>query len=135
MLLAGFAVCPLAHPPLLMARPGPGWTAVLAAAGAVHLDGAACAGCTQRSVRQTICPPALQALAQQTWTWLITGSRPFAALAAGALAAVTSVPAVLAAGVVVSAVPVLVLWCSPVQRLNAMTVSERYQVASEEGRP
>ncbi|MER6913854.1 MFS transporter [Streptomyces sp. NPDC000594] len=135
VLLAGFALCPLAHLPLLLAHSGPGWIAVLAAAGAVHMAGAACAGCTQRSVRQAICPPTLQGRAQQTSTWLITGTRPFAALAAGALVAVSSVPAVLTAGVVVSAVPVLVLWCSPVRYLAAMPLPGGQAAAVEKARP
>ncbi|WP_078613680.1 MFS transporter [Streptomyces katrae] len=49
-LLAGFATCPAAGVPLLIAGPGPVWLAVLAAAGALQLAAAAVAGTTQRSL-------------------------------------------------------------------------------------
>ncbi|WP_374777097.1 MFS transporter [Streptomyces sp. NBC_01310] len=122
VLVAGFAMYPLMSVPLLFAGPGPFWLLVLAVAGGLQLAAAACAGTTQRSVRQQICPPELQARAQQTSTWLVTGSRPFAALTAGALAAATNVWTVLLAGAVVLTVPALVLWRSPVSRLTAMPV-------------
>ncbi|MCX4632801.1 hypothetical protein [Streptomyces sp. NBC_01443] len=76
----------------------------------------------KNSVRQQICPPELQARAQQTSTWLVSGSRPFAAVAAGALAAATNVWTVLLVGAFVLAVPALVLWRSPVSRLTSMPV-------------
>ncbi|MFE5535534.1 MFS transporter [Streptomyces sp. NPDC056492] len=119
-LLAGFATCPVAGVPVLVAGPGPVWLAVLAAAGALQLAAAAVAGTTQRSVRQQICPPRLQSRAQQTSTWLVSGSKPFAALAAGAVATAFGVRAALAAGTLLLVLPVLVLWRSPVSRLTAM---------------
>ncbi|MER7761833.1 MFS transporter [Streptomyces sp. NPDC097619] len=122
VLIAGFAMYPLTTVPLLFARTGTLWLLVLAAAGGLQLAAAACAGTTQRSVRQQICPPELQARAQQTSTWLVTGSRPFAALTAGALASVTNVWTVLLAGALVLTLPVLVLWRSPVARLTSMPV-------------
>ncbi|WP_073775465.1 hypothetical protein [Streptomyces sp. MJM1172] len=76
----------------------------------------------EKSVRQQICPPQLQARAQQTSTWLVSGSKPFAALVAGALATAYGVRAALAAGTLLLVVPVLVLWRSPVSRLTAMPV-------------
>ncbi|MFJ3728227.1 MFS transporter [Streptomyces sp. NPDC090045] len=121
-LLAGFATCPAAGVPLLVAGPGPVWLAVLAAAGALQLAAAAVAGTTQRSVRQQICPPQLQARAQQTSTWLVSGSKPFAALAAGAVATAYGVRAALAAGTLLLVLPVPVLWRSPVSRLTVMPV-------------
>ncbi|MER6444069.1 MFS transporter [Streptomyces venezuelae] len=123
VLVAGFAMYPLTTVPLLFARPGTLWLLVLAAAGALQLAAAACAGTTQRSVRQQICPPELQARAQQTSTWPVTGSRPFAALTAGALASVTNVWTVLLAGALVLTVPALVLWRSPLARLTTMPVA------------
>ncbi|WP_406511091.1 MFS transporter [Streptomyces sp. NBC_00161] len=122
VLVAGFAMYPLMSVPLLFAGPGPFWLLVLAVAGGLQLAAAACAGTTQRSVRQQICPPELQARAQQTSTWLVSGSRPFAAVAAGALAAATNVWTVLLVGAFVLAVPALVLWRSPVSRLTSMPV-------------
>jgi hypothetical protein len=81
---------------------------------------AACAGTTQRSLRQQVCPPELQGRAQQTSTWLVSGSKPFASAAAGALASWLSVWAALCVGTLVLFVPVAVLWCSPVRRLTTM---------------
>ncbi|MEV7416236.1 MFS transporter [Streptomyces sp. NPDC089919] len=122
-LLAGFATCPAAGVPLLLAGPGPGWLAVLAAAGALQLAGAAVAGTTQRSLRQQICPPQLQARAQQTSTWLVSGSKPFAALTAGALATGYGTRTALLVGTLLLAAPVAVLWPSPVSRLTTMPLT------------
>ncbi|MCB5167724.1 MFS transporter [Streptomyces bambusae] len=121
-LLAGFALCPVMSVPLVVARPGAVWLAVLGLAGGVRLAATAVAGTTQRALRQQVCPPELQSRAQQTSTWLVTGSRPFAALAGGALAAAFGVRAVLLAGTLLLVVPVAVLWWSPVSRLSSMPV-------------
>ncbi|WP_326594063.1 hypothetical protein [Streptomyces sp. NBC_01294] len=109
--------------PLLLARPGAGWLAVLALAGACQLAAAAVAGTTQRSLRQQICPPELQSRAQQTSTWLVSGSKPFAALTGGGLATAYGVHAALLAGTLLLLVPVAVLWRSPVRRMAAMPVA------------
>ncbi|MFE9846587.1 MFS transporter [Streptomyces goshikiensis] len=132
-LLAGFATCPAAGVPLLVAGPGPVWLAVLAAAGALQLAAGAVAGTTQRSIRQQLCPPQLQARAQQTSTWLVSGSKPFAALAAGALATAYGARAALAAGTLLLVVPVLVLWRSPVSRLTAMPAPSASTSTSDDG--
>ncbi|MER7949710.1 MFS transporter [Streptomyces sp. NPDC096079] len=121
-LLAGFVVCPVAGVPLLIARPGVGWLGLIAVAGAVQLAAAGVAGTTQRALRQQICPPHLQARAQQTSTWLVSGSKPFAALAGGAVATAYGVHAALLVGALLLAVPVAVLWRSPVGRLTALPV-------------
>ncbi|MFB7276235.1 MFS transporter [Streptomyces hydrogenans] len=122
-LLAGFVVCPVAGVPLLLARPGVGWLVLIAVAGAVQLAAAGVAGTTQRALRQQICPPRLQSRAQQTSTWLVSGSKPFAALAGGALATAYGVRAALLVGTLLLAVPVAVLWRSPVSRLTALPVA------------
>ncbi|MFJ3921586.1 hypothetical protein [Streptomyces sp. NPDC090022] len=49
VIIAGFAVSPLAQVPLLLAGPGHGWQIVLAAALAVQLFWATAAGVTQRT--------------------------------------------------------------------------------------
>ncbi|WP_331732506.1 MFS transporter (plasmid) [Streptomyces sp. NBC_00015] len=120
VLVCAFVICPSMSVPLLLASPGIDWLAVLAVAGAVQMASAACAGTTQRSLRQQICPPELQGRAQQTSTWLVSGSRPFASAAAGALASWGSVSAALYVGTLVLFVPVAVLWYSPVRRLTTM---------------
>ncbi|MCX4718172.1 hypothetical protein ACFY7Y_33440 [Streptomyces virginiae] len=73
-------------------------------------------------MRQQICPPHLQARAQQTSTWLVSGSKPFAALAGGAMATAFGARPALAVGTLVLVLPVIVLWRSPVSRLTAMPV-------------
>lgn len=122
-LLAGFVVCPVAGVPLLLARPGVGWLGLIAVAGAVQLAAAGVAGTTQRALRQQICPPHLQSRAQQTSTWLVSGSKPFAALAGGAVATAYGVRAALLMGTLLLAVPIAVLWRSPVSRLTALPVA------------
>ncbi|MFJ3841721.1 hypothetical protein ACIPY6_40295 [Streptomyces sp. NPDC090054] len=124
VLVAGFAAYPLMGVPLLIAGPGPVWLAALTVAGALQLAASACASTTHRSLRQQICPPGLQASAQQTSTWLVSGSRPFAALAAGALASAVGVHAVLLAGTLLLLAPAVALWASPVRRLAAMPVAD-----------
>ncbi|GGT51630.1 MFS transporter [Streptomyces kurssanovii] len=123
VLVTSFTLCAAMGVPLLLARPGPLWLAVLAVAGMVQMAGAACAGTTQRSVRQQICPPELQGRAQQTSTWLVTGSRFLATAAAGVLAATTSVPTALVVGTVLLFAPVVLLCLSPVRGLARMPVA------------
>ncbi|MEV7570184.1 MFS transporter [Streptomyces tanashiensis] len=123
-LLAGFVVCPVAGVPLLIARPGVGWLGLVAVAGGIQLAAAAVAGTTQRALRQQICPPHLQSRAQQTSTWLVSGSKPFAALAGGAVATAYGVHAALVVGTLLLAVPVAVLWRSPVSRLTVLPVAQ-----------
>ncbi|MFE5859709.1 MFS transporter [Streptomyces virginiae] len=120
VLIVGVALYALMDVPLLVASPGPLWLAVLAAAGALQLGAAGCASATVRAVRQQICPPPLRARAQQTATWLVAGSRPLAALAAGALASAAGVWAALLAGTLVLTVTALALWASPVRKLSVM---------------
>ncbi|MFD4578181.1 hypothetical protein ACFWNK_38510, partial [Streptomyces sp. NPDC058417] len=55
---------------------------------------------------------------QQTALWLSQGSMPLAALAAGALAALTSVRTVMLTGVLVQFLSVVAVWRSPLIRLR-----------------
>ncbi|WP_406076122.1 MFS transporter [Streptomyces virginiae] len=118
VLIVSVAVYPLLGVPLLTARPGGLWAAGLAVAGALQLAAAACATATVRMVRQRRCPPELQARTQQTATWLVAGSRPFAALGASVLAAAAGVWVTLLVGTLVLAGSALALWLSPVRHLN-----------------
>lgn len=120
VLLAGFLGYAVCGVPLLLARPGPVWLAVIALAGAVRTAAAAAAGTTQRSIRQQLCPSGLQSRAQQTSVWLVSGARPFAALTAGGIAAASGVRAALVVGTVLHLAPVALLWASPIRRLTAM---------------
>ncbi|MFE2562074.1 MFS transporter [Streptomyces sp. NPDC059352] len=119
VLLSGFLGYAVGGVPLLLARPGPVWLAVIALAGAVR-TAAAAAGTTQRSSRQQLCPPGLQSRAQQTSVWLVSGARPFAALTAGGIAAASGVRAAPVVGTVLHLAPVVLLWASPIRRLTTM---------------
>ncbi|MFJ8676754.1 MFS transporter [Streptomyces sp. NPDC093589] len=120
VLLTGFLGYPACGVPLLLAQPEPAWLAGLAVAGAVRTAAAAAAGSTQRSIRQQQCPAHLQARAQQTSVWLVSGLRPFAALTAGSIAAVFGVWASLLVGTVLYLVPAALLWASPIRHLAKM---------------
>ncbi|MFK0047862.1 MFS transporter [Streptomyces sp. NPDC090741] len=115
VLIASVAVYPLMEVPLLLADPGPLWLVILSLAGALQLAAAACATATVRTVRQQMCPPSFQARVQQTSVWFVGGSRPLAALAAGALAAAVGVWATLLTGALVLVATALALWASPVR--------------------
>ncbi|MEU7283443.1 MFS transporter [Streptomyces sp. NPDC045431] len=125
VMLAGFLAYAVCGVPLLVARPGPVWLGVIAAAGALRTAAAVAAGTTQRSLRQQLCPIELQSRAQQTSVWLVTGLRPAAALTAGAIAAASSVHAALIAGTLLHLVPAALLWASPVRRLTTMPASAK----------
>ncbi|MEU6405282.1 MFS transporter [Streptomyces sp. NPDC046985] len=118
VLATGFTVHALMQIPPLVAAPGPAWLAALAVAAGGHYAAATCVGTTQRSVQQWITPLHLRTRVQQTALWLSQGSQPLAALAAGGLAAVTSVRAVMLAGVLVHLLSAGMLWRSPVRRLT-----------------
>ncbi|MFD7624031.1 MFS transporter [Streptomyces sp. NPDC059802] len=123
LMLAAFGLYPVLGIPLLLARPGPGWLAVLAFTGAVQTAAATCAGTTQRSVRQQLTPSGLQGRAQQTSTWLVSGTRPFASAGAGVLAGVSSVPTAMWAGTAILCLPPLLLLVTQVGRLTAMPLA------------
>ncbi|MCZ1012223.1 MFS transporter [Streptomyces lydicus] len=120
VMLSGFLGYTICGVPLLLAQPGPAWLGVLAAAGAARRAVGAAAGSTQRSLRQQLCPPHLQSRAHQTCVCLFAGSRFFAALTAGAIAAVFGVWAALLVGTMLHLVPVVLLWASPVRHLTTM---------------
>ncbi|MCL3998880.1 MFS transporter [Streptomyces lavenduligriseus] len=136
VIVAGFLAYPVTYMPVLVAGPGPVWLGVLVVCEAVQMTAVAAAGSTQRSVRQQVCPPHMQARAQQTSLWLNLGLRPFAALSAGAIAAVFGVWAVLAAGTALLFVPVVLL-CSPAvrRRLTALPAAPASPLGQIEDRP
>lgn len=120
VMLGAFGLYPALGVPLLLARPGPGWLTVLALTGAAQMAAATCAGTTQRSVRQQLTPPHLQGRAQQSSTWLVSGSRPFASAAAGILGDAFSVSAAMWVGTAILCLPPLLLLVTQLGRLTAM---------------
>ncbi|MFE3073615.1 MFS transporter [Streptomyces sp. NPDC059247] len=119
VMAVGFVVHALMQIPPLVAEPGRAWLAVLMAGSCGHFAAATCVSTTQRSVQQWSSPPRLRARVQQTALWLINGVRPLAALAAGVFASLTSVRAVMLAGVLVLLLSAGALWRSPVRHLAA----------------
>ncbi|MEU5159645.1 MFS transporter [Streptomyces sp. NPDC020875] len=120
VLIAGHAAYPLSGLILLAAGQGPYWTGVLALGAAAQTGIALAAGTTQRTLRQHLTPPELQSRAQQVFMWVTSGTRPLAALAAGALASATDVRTALTAGVVLHAIPAGILLASPLRGLTAV---------------
>ncbi|UUS34017.1 MULTISPECIES: MFS transporter [Streptomyces] len=120
VIACAWTVYALMQIPPLVARPGTAWLAILVVSGYGQWAAATCVGTTQRSVQQRTTPPRLRARVQQTSLWLTTGTQPLAALAAGALATVTSVRTVMTAGVIVLLLSAWMLWRSPVRRLTAL---------------
>ncbi|MFD4688411.1 MFS transporter, partial [Streptomyces sp. NPDC058219] len=118
VLAVGFSVHALMQIPLLVARPGPLWLTLLVLGAYGQFAAATCVGTTQRSVQQWTSPTHLRARVQQTALWLSQGSMPLAALAAGALAALTSVRTVMLTGVLVQFLSVVAVWRSPLIRLR-----------------
>ncbi|MEU2354418.1 MFS transporter [Streptomyces misionensis] len=119
VLAVGFTMYALIQIPPLVAAPGPAWFGVLLVGGYGQFAAGTCVGTTQRSVQVWSSPPELRAHVQQTALWLINGSQPLAALAAGALATLTSVRAVMLTGVLVLLLSAGTLWRSPLRRLAA----------------
>ncbi|WEH31967.1 hypothetical protein PZB75_00350 [Streptomyces sp. AM 4-1-1] len=104
---------PLTQIPLLLAGPGRLWQVSLGAALNVQLFCTPACGTTQRTVRQMICAPHFQGRMQQASTTLTAGSRPFAALVAGGLAALAGVWPVLVLGAILLLAPAAVMCLSP----------------------
>lgn len=119
VLATGFCLHAVTQIPLLLAAPGTAWLIVLALAGSGQYAAATIVGTTQRSVQQWHAPSHLRTRVQQTALWLGTGMMPLAALAAGALATLTSVRTVMALGILILIVSAGALWRSPVRRLTS----------------
>jgi MFS family permease len=122
VLRTGYAVYLACGIPLLLAAPGPGWVLTLAAAACLQTAVGAVVGSTQRTIRQQLCPPALQSRVQQITVCLVAGARLLAALLAGAIAHVAGVWAALLTGTVLGLLPLALLWTSPAGRLTALPI-------------
>ncbi|MGW1976574.1 MFS transporter [Streptomyces sp. NPDC001889] len=120
MMLTALALTPIAHLPLLCAGPGAGWQITLGIAQFVQMACAGAAGVTQRTLRQLVAEPPMQARMQAVSTWLCAVARPLAALAAGTLGTCAGIRPALAAGAVLLTVPFLILARSPLRGLRRM---------------
>ncbi|XMN04637.1 MFS transporter [Streptomyces griseobrunneus] len=119
VLTTGFCLHAVVQIPLLLAAAGPTWLIALLLAACGQYAAATVVGTTQRSVQQWHTPPELRTRVQQTALWLGTGLMPLAALAAGALATLTSVRTVMALGILVLIVAAGALWRSPIRALTS----------------
>lgn len=120
MMLSALAITPLTQIPLLLASPGLGWEVTVGAALFIQLACAGAAGTTQRSIRQIITEPGMQARMQAVSTWLTSGARPAAALLAGGLGTWAGVRPTLIGGAILLVVPLVVLARSPLRALRQM---------------
>ncbi|MGD1220540.1 MFS transporter [Streptomyces krungchingensis] len=120
MMTTALAITPLTQIPLLLAFPGLRWQITIATALFVQLACAGAAGTTQRSIRQIITTPGMQARMQAVSTWLTSGARPVAALLAGGLGTWLGMRPALTAGTFLLLVPLLVFAGSPLRALRQM---------------
>ncbi|GHE10348.1 MFS transporter [Streptomyces alanosinicus] len=132
-MLVALALTPLTQIPLLLAAPGLAWQIAIGAALFVQLSCAAAAGTTQRSIRQVVTAEGMQARMQAVSTWLTSGARPVAALAAGGLGTRIGVRPTLLVGTCLLLVPLVVLYRSPLRGLRQMP--EARPVLSRSGDP
>ncbi|MFJ7589540.1 MFS transporter [Streptomyces sp. NPDC097617] len=120
MMLGALALTPCTQIPLLLASPGLAWQVVIGCALVLQLACAGAAGTTQRSIRQIVTEPSMQARMQAVSTCLTSSARPLGALLAGAVGTWIGVRPALTVGSVLLVVPLLVLARSPLRGLRQM---------------
>ena len=133
VMLVALALTPLTQIPLLLASSGLAWQIAISAALYLQLACAAAAGTTQRSIRQVVTADGMQARMQAVSTWLTSGARPLAALAAGGLGTRIGVRPTLIVGTFLLVVPLVVLCRSPLRGLRQMP--EGHAAPSQPGDP
>ncbi|MCC2280555.1 MFS transporter [Streptomyces sp. ET3-23] len=84
VMLTALAITPFTELPLLLVGPGRPGQATIAVGLFVQLACATAQGSTQRSIRQAVCEPGMQGRMLATGQWITYGTRPLAALLAGA---------------------------------------------------
>ncbi|MGI5526860.1 MFS transporter [Streptomyces syringium] len=118
VMLAALATLPITELPLLLASPGrPGQIAITAGL-FLQMACAITQGSTQRSIRQAVCSPTMQGRMMATGQWITFGSRPLAALLAGACGTLLGLWNTLALGTLALALPFLVLAASPLRSMH-----------------
>jgi hypothetical protein len=106
----------------LLAGPGPGGQVLVTCGYFITMTGEVVYMTANRSFRQLVCPPHLMGRMNATARWLAFGPKPVVALLFGLLATWLGLRAALVAGVVVFALPAIVLIASPLR--SAATVPE-----------
>ncbi|MGW1194434.1 MFS transporter [Streptomyces sp. NPDC002536] len=118
VMLTALAITPFTEVPLLLAAPGRTGQVVIAAGLFVQLACATAQGSTQRSIRQAVCAPGMQGRMLATGQWITYGTRPLAALLAGAAGTWLGLWTTLALGTAALAIPFLVLLASSIRTMH-----------------
>lgn len=123
IMLTALAITPLTELPLLLATPGRTGQAAIAAGLFVQLACATAQGSTQRSIRQAVCDPHMQGRMLATGQWITYGTRPLAALLAGAASTWLGLWNTLALGTLALTIPFLVLFSSTIRTMHEVPIS------------
>ncbi|MFI0912444.1 MFS transporter [Streptomyces abikoensis] len=118
VMLTALAIIPVTEVPLLLASPGLTGQVAIATGLFVQLACSTVQGSTQRSIRQAVCTPGMQGRMLATGQWITYGTRPLAALLAGASGTWLGLWNTLALGTVALAAPFLVLLTSSIRSLH-----------------
>ncbi|MEU2854589.1 MFS transporter, partial [Streptomyces syringium] len=118
VMLAALAILPLTELPIVLVEPGRLGQVAVAAGLFVQLAAATAQGSTQRSIRQAVCEPGMQGRMLATGQWITYGTRPLAALAAGAAGTWIGVWNTLALGTAALTIPFVVLFASSMRTMH-----------------
>ncbi|GHF70692.1 MFS transporter [Streptomyces mashuensis] len=135
VMLTALAITPLTEVPLLLAAPGRAGQVFIATGLFVQLACATAQGSTQRSIRQAVCEPGMQGRMLATGQWITYGTRPLAALLAGAAGTWLGLWNTLALGTAALALPYLVLLASSIRSLHHVPAAPTASRAHPEGEP
>ncbi|WP_116211654.1 MFS transporter [Streptomyces olivoreticuli] len=118
VMLTALAITPFTELPLLLASPGRTGQAAIATGMFIQMACATAQGSTQRSIRQAVCEPGMQGRMLATGQWITYGTRPLAALLAGATGTWLGLWNALALGTTALALPFLVLLASSIRTMH-----------------
>ncbi|MEV4436654.1 MFS transporter [Streptomyces sp. NPDC049585] len=118
VMLTALAITPFTEVPLLLATPGHAGQVFIAAGLFVQLACTTAQGSTQRSIRQAVCKPGMQGRMLATGQWITYGTRPLAALLAGAAGTWLGLWNTLALGTAALVLPFLVLLASSLRTMH-----------------
>ncbi|WP_058042966.1 MFS transporter [Streptomyces roseifaciens] len=131
VMLTALAAMPITELPLLLASPGlPGQIAITAGL-FLQMACAIAQGSTQRSIRQSVCAPAMQGRMMATGQWITFGSRPLAALLAGASGTWIGLRPTLTLGTLALTIPFLVLFTSSLRSMHEVPTAPATALGKE----
>lgn len=123
VMLTALAVIPFSEVPLLLVGPGRLGQVAIATGLFVQLAAATVQGSTQRSIRQAVCDPGMQGRMLATGQWITYGTRPPAALLAGASGTWLGLWNTLALGTLALTTPFLLLLASTLRAMHQTPVT------------